>query len=52
MLMTIYRNNVHWFIQVSKMANTADHVTLGIYMIFQLYHGSQVYWRKKTTDGE
>jgi hypothetical protein len=34
MLMTIYRNNVHWFIQVSKMANTADHVTLGFVALF------------------
>jgi hypothetical protein len=34
MLMTIYRNNVHWFIQVSKMANTAEHVTLGFVALF------------------
>jgi len=25
---------VHWFIQVSKMANTADHVTLGFAALF------------------
>jgi hypothetical protein len=49
-----YKFDTHDITEISYKLDTHDstEISYPMYMIFQLYHGSQVYWRKKTTDGE